>query len=63
MHLVGGNILVSKYVKYSQGDTSYYINTNEIPSELTCKNMIPAYVKRSLLQWLQIKTAPFHVLL
>ena len=37
----------------------YYINTNEIPSELSSENMISSHVKRSLLLWLHIKIAPF----
>ena len=37
----------------------YYINTNEIPSELSRENMISSHVKRSLLLWLHIKIAPF----
>ena len=34
----------------------YYINTNEIPSELSRENMISSHMKRSLLLWLHIKT-------
>ena len=41
----------------------YYINTNEIPSELSRENMISSHVKRSLLLWLDIKIAPFDDLL
>ena len=33
----------------------YYINTNEIPSELLCENMVSSHVKRSLLLWLHTK--------
>ena len=39
----------------------YYINTNEIPSELLPENMISSHVKRSLLLWLHMKIAPFDV--
>ena len=38
---------------------SYYINTNEIPSEPSRENMISSHVQRSLLLWLHIKIAPF----
>ena len=37
----------------------YYINTNEIPRELSCANMISSQVKRSLLLWLHMKITPF----
>ena len=30
----------------------YYINTDEIPRELSRENMISSHVKRSLLPWL-----------
>ena len=36
----------------------YYINTNEIPSELSRQNMISSHVKRSLLLWLHSKITP-----
>ena len=36
-----------------------YINTNEIPSELSRENVISSHVKRSLLLWLHMKIAPF----
>ena len=37
----------------------YYMNTNEIPSELLHEN-ISSHVKRSLLLWLYMKIAPFN---
>ena len=42
MHLVGGNILLSKYIL----NTSNNINTDEIPSELAfVQNMISSHMK------------------
>ena len=38
-----------------------YINTNEIPSELSRENMTSSHVKRSLLLWIHIKIAPFEL--
>ena len=34
----------------------YYINTNEIPAELSRENMISSHVKISLLLWLHNKS-------
>ena len=34
----------------------YYMNTNEIPGELSCDNMISSNVKRSPLLWLHNKS-------
>ena len=36
----------------------YYINTNEIPGELSSENMVSSHVKRSPLLWLHNK---FHL--
>ena len=38
-----------------------YINTNEIPSELSRENVISSHVKRSLLIWIHIKIARFEM--
>ena len=38
----------------------YYINTNEIPSELSCENLISSRVKISLLLWLHDKLHLSH---
>ena len=35
MHLVGGNILVSKYVKYSQGDKYFLLYKHQWNSQWT----------------------------
>ena len=38
----------------------YYINTNEIPDELSWENMISSHVKISLLLWLHNKSHLSH---
>ena len=38
-----------------------YINTNEIPSELSRENVISSHVKRSLLLWIHIEIARFEM--
>ena len=42
---------------------NYYINSNEIPSELSRENMIDnmlsSHMKRLLLLWLRMKIGPF----
>ena len=38
-----------------------YINTNEIPSELSRENVISSHVKRSLLLWIHIKIVPYEM--
>ena len=38
----------------------YYINTNEIPGELSCKNLISSHVKISPLLWLHHKSRFSH---
>ena len=40
--------------------TTYYINTNEIPGELLCKNLISSQVKISPLLWLHNKSHLSH---
>ena len=38
----------------------YYINTNEIPGELSCENLISSHVKISPLLWLHNKSCLSH---
>ena len=38
----------------------YYINTNEIPGELSRENLISSHVKISLLLWLHNKSRLSH---
>ena len=38
----------------------YYINTNEIPGELSCENLISSHVKISPLLWLHNKSRLSH---
>ena len=38
-----------------------YINTNEIPSELSRENVTSSHVKRSLLLWIHIKIVPLEM--
>ena len=39
---------------------NYYINTNEIPGELSCENVISSHVKMSPLLWLHNKSRLSH---
>ena len=39
---------------------NYYISTNEIPGELSCKNLISSHLKISLLLWLNNKSHLSH---
>ena len=46
--------------KYEENIIVYYINTNEIPGELSRENMLSSHVKRSLLLWLHNKLHPLQ---
>ena len=50
LFLFGFYIFFSTFVPESK--LFYYINTNEIPGELSRENMISSHVKRSRLLWL-----------
>ena len=43
-------------LKLKSNKNNYYINTNEIPGELSRENMISSHVKRSPLLWLHNKS-------
>ena len=45
---------------YSENITLYYINTNEIPGELSRENLISSHVKISPLLWLHNKSCLSH---
>ena len=47
-------------VKIPYSNSLYYINTNEIPGELSCENLIFSHVKISPLLWLHNKSHPSH---
>ena len=44
----------------NNNNTLYYINTNEIPAELSFENLISSHVKISPLLWLHDKSCPSH---
>ena len=53
------NLSVLLVFIFNNDNLVYYLNTNEIPSELSHENMISSHVKISLLLWLHIKITPF----
>ena len=48
------------FLKKSEIYTPYYINTNEIPDELSRENLISSHVKISPLLWLHNKSRLSH---
>ena len=47
-------MLKSRFTQFTKA--IYYINTNEIPGELSRENIISSHVKRSPLLWLHNKS-------
>ena len=58
IYLFKGVMLSNKYKTYF-----YYINTNEIPGELSRENLISSHVKILPLVWQSVKILPFLFLL
>ena len=54
-NVVGKNLLTTKIKKKKELTYFYYINTDEILSELSHKNLISSHVKISQLPWLHNK--------
>ena len=58
IYLFKGVMLSNKYKTYF-----YYVNTNEIPGELSRENLISSHVKILPLVWQSVKILPFLFLL